>query len=327
MALTNSGFDGTVTEAAWAQMSALTDVDSVESSAAWAITQGTGRQVSTAAHSGYAFAKGVLSKDTGPILTSLSTPVNGQWFLLARHMDWSTNAVTVVALAHTTTTTTVPTAPPGTYPTMDNSPGVLYDQKLGWAWVRSTDTTVTLFDLRKLSAESRVVALEADSYHWADDAARNAQVGMSNGNQGFQEDTNDTWKYLFGGWKVWHRVSKSFSPNFAGFALGNGSYLERTHSIVAGTTASLAMTIQMGSTSTQSGTFVFQGPWSSAYQGSGVKIVGNWGHYDSSSGVASFGLVKVNSSNYSLLETPAGMAGSSDILSITINDLTALQSA
>jgi len=148
MALTNSGFDGTVTEAACAQMSALTDVDAVESAAAWAVTQGTGRQVSTAAHSGFAFAKGVLSKDTAAILTNLSTPVNGQWFLIVRHIDWATNGVTVTAVAHDVTTTTVPTVAPTTFPTIDNNPGVLYDQKLAWAWVRSTDTTVTLFDLR-----------------------------------------------------------------------------------------------------------------------------------------------------------------------------------
>jgi hypothetical protein len=151
MALTNSGFDGTVTEAAWAIMSALTDADAVESSAAWAITQGTGRQVSTAAHSGYAFARGVLSKDTSAILTGLGTPVDGQWFLICRHINWSTNAVTVVAVAHSTTSTTIPTVAPATFPTIDNNPGVLYDQKLGWAWVRSTDTTVTLFDLRVIA--------------------------------------------------------------------------------------------------------------------------------------------------------------------------------
>jgi len=162
MALTNSGFDGTVTEAAWANMSALTDVDAVESSAAWAVTAGTGRQVSTAAQSGFAFAKGVLSKDTAAILTNLSTPVNGQWFLIVRHIDWATNGVTVTAVAHTTTTTTVPTIPPTTFPVLDATPGVLYDQPLAWAWVRSTDTTVTLFDLRKLTAETRVAALEAD---------------------------------------------------------------------------------------------------------------------------------------------------------------------
>jgi len=163
MALTNSGFDGTVTEAAWANMSALTDVDAVESSAAWAVTQGMGRQVSTAAQSGFAFAKGVLSKDTAAILTSLSTPVNGQWFLIVRHIVWSTNVVTVSAVAHDATTTTVPTVAPTTFPTIDNSPGVLYDQKLAWAWVRSTDTTVALFDLRKLTAETRVAVLEADT--------------------------------------------------------------------------------------------------------------------------------------------------------------------
>lgn len=122
MALTNSGFDGTVTEAAWAQISALTDVDAVENSAAWAVTQGTGRQVSTAAQSGFAFAKGVLSKDTSPILTNLATPVNGQWFLIVRHIDWAANGVTVTAIAHDVTGTTVPTVAPTSYPVLDATP-------------------------------------------------------------------------------------------------------------------------------------------------------------------------------------------------------------
>ena len=222
MALTNSGFDGTVTEASWANMSALSGVDAVESSAAWAITQGTGRQVSAAAHSGYAFARGLLSKDTAAILTSLSTPTNGQWFLIVRHIVWSTNTVTVAAVAHTTTTTTIPTVAPSTYPTIDNNPGVLYDQKLGWAWVRSTDTTVTLFDLRTLSAESRVAAVEADitaleaadtaittvrqikTYKVADTTALNALTGMGEGDIADQADTDATYRYSGSAWvRAW----------------------------------------------------------------------------------------------------------------------------
>ena len=218
MALTNSGFDGTVTEAAWANMSALSGVDAVESSAAWAITQGTGRQVSTAAHSGYAFARGVLSKDTAAILTSLSTPTNGQWFLIVRHIVWSTNTVSVVAIAHSTTTTTVPTVAPSTYPTVDNSPGTLYDQKLGWAWVRSTDTTVTLFDLRTLNAGVRVTAAEADivaleaadtaitdvrqirTYKVADATARAALTGMTEGDIADQASNDSRWRYSGTAW-------------------------------------------------------------------------------------------------------------------------------
>lgn len=198
MALTNSGFDGTVTEAAWANMSAMTDVDVVESGAAWAVTQGTGRQVSTAAHSGYAFAKGVLSKDTAAILTALATPVDGQWFLICRHIDWSTNGVTVIAVAHSTTTTTVPTVAPTTYPTIDNNPGVLYDQKLGWAWVNSVDTTVTLFDLRRLPPS----VTDLQSFGWVNAAARTAQTGMRAGDTGYQADTDTQYRWSGAAWKL-----------------------------------------------------------------------------------------------------------------------------
>ncbi|TFD54212.1 hypothetical protein E3T43_12810 [Cryobacterium sp. Hh7] len=251
MALTNSGFDGTVTELAWANMSALTDVDAVESSAAWALTQGTGRQVSTAAQSGYAFAKGVLSEGIEPILTSLATPVNGQWFLMARHLDWSVspaNAVTIVAIAHSTTTTTVPTAPPSTYPTLDNSPGVVYDQKLGWAWVRSTDTTVTLFDLRILPPS----ATDLQAYKWVDSAQRNAQTGMRNGDTGYQSDNKTTFRYDSATWYVWERGRTAYTPTLAEMSLGSGA-IEAYYSISSGFIITLEIAITWGANTSMSG--------------------------------------------------------------------------
>lgn len=149
MALTNKGFDGTVTEADFAIMQAISGPEGVESAAAWAVTQGTGRQVSVAAQSGWAKAPGVISKDTAPITESLGTPTNGQWYLIVRRVNWATDTVSVEAVAHSTTSTTVPTVPPTTYPTVSSTPGTEYDQFLAWAWVRSTDTTMVLFDLRQ----------------------------------------------------------------------------------------------------------------------------------------------------------------------------------
>lgn len=153
MAMANAGFDGTVTEADYAYMWAVGGQDGVESAAAWKVTQGTGRQISCAAQSGRAFAKGVVSKDTAANLVSLSTPVNGGWFLIVRHIDWTANTSTVVALAGATTSTTTPTAPPTDYSLvtgMSTTPGATYDQPLSWAWVRSSDTTMVLFDLRRV---------------------------------------------------------------------------------------------------------------------------------------------------------------------------------
>lgn len=171
MALVNAGFNGTVEEADFAHMFAIGGADGVESPAAWAVTQGTGRQVSVAANAGRAFARGVVSRDNaGPLLANLGTPVNGQWYLIVRRINWSTNTVTIQALPSTTTSTTLPSAPPATALPIGGqevTPGVLYDQPLAWAWVRSTDTTVVIFDLRMLpvglrlaSTESRATSLE-----------------------------------------------------------------------------------------------------------------------------------------------------------------------
>lgn len=160
MALTNKGFDGTVDEASFAWMMRLGALEGVADLNAWQVVQGTGRQVSVGAHYGHAFACGVTSIDTAAILKSLATPTNGQWYLIVRRIVWATNTVTVEAIPHSTTSTTLPTAPPSTFPGTSFVPGVQFDQKLAWAWVRSTDTSMILFDLRKQPAELRVQELE-----------------------------------------------------------------------------------------------------------------------------------------------------------------------
>ena len=147
MAIINSGFDGTVTELAFARiMRAVGLRDSVADAASWKVTQGTGRQVSVAP--GIAYATGVTSDSDAAQLKSLPTPVNGQWHLIVRRINWATNVVEIIALPHTSTSTTVPTVPPTTAPTISDNSGVVLDQKLSWAWVNSVNTNVTLFDLR-----------------------------------------------------------------------------------------------------------------------------------------------------------------------------------
>lgn len=156
MVMTNKGFNGTVDEAAFAFMGRIGMAEGVESPAAWAVTQGAGRQVSVAAQSGWAFGEGVVSKETVALTASLGTPTNGQWYLIVRRINWATDTVTIVAIPHTVTGTTVPTTAPAGLPTMSSTPGTEWDQKLAWAWVRSTDTTMFLVDLRKQPLEDRL---------------------------------------------------------------------------------------------------------------------------------------------------------------------------
>lgn len=154
MAIVNKGFPGTVNATEYAKSWHLGGADGCDGTG-WLTTQGTGRQASTA--SGDAFASGILSTNSAPILTAIPTPVAGQWFLIVRRIDWAgSGTVSVAAVAHTTTTTTVPTSPPGTYPTINTAPGSMYDHKLAWAWARNTDTTMAFFDLRKNPLPTRL---------------------------------------------------------------------------------------------------------------------------------------------------------------------------
>lgn len=154
MAIVNKGFPGTVNATEYAKSWYLGGAEGCDGTG-WLTSQGTGRQTSTAA--GDAFAAGVLSSNSAPILTSIPTPVSGQWFLIVRRIDWAgAGTVTVEAVAHTTTTTTLPTAPPVTYPTINTAPGSMYDHRLAWAWARNTDTTMVFFDIRKKPLESRL---------------------------------------------------------------------------------------------------------------------------------------------------------------------------
>lgn len=176
--MTDYGGDGTMAELEWSQEAAAFSQDSVSSSTAWLITQGSGRQVSCAGSTGYAYAKGVLSKSAGTLTKSLSTPTNGQWFLITRRITWSGTGTTTTleAIAHSTTTTTVPTVPPNTFPTRNTDPGVLYDHILAWSWVRSTDTTMVLFDLRGVMSADDYGPINVYDADMTNSWTNNAQV-------------------------------------------------------------------------------------------------------------------------------------------------------
>lgn len=151
MALTHAGFDGKFGEADLARMMRATTLDAVGGQDDFAPYAGAGRSVNFAA--GFATACGVGTLSTAVENLALPTPTGGQWHLLVRRIDWQPagGTVSLLAIAHTTTAASpVPTAPPTTYPAgLKTTPGVQYDQLLGWAWVNSANTTVYVWDLRR----------------------------------------------------------------------------------------------------------------------------------------------------------------------------------
>ena len=148
MAITGSGFDGTMNEAAFAKLMQLAGARYVVGGMAdFAATQVSGvRSISISA--GNAYAPGVLVTSTAAEVMAFSAPTAGQWHLIVLRRTWSTNVCELVAVAGITTANTTPTAPPTLYPTINSTPGVIDDQPLWWAWVNVSTTEVTRFDVR-----------------------------------------------------------------------------------------------------------------------------------------------------------------------------------
>jgi len=164
MSWTSVGFDGTITEIQWAGMASLLGNDYVAASATdCAVTAvGGARQVSVAA--GSLYGDGVVSTNSGAETVALTTPVNGQWYVVALRRTWATNTAELVAIAGATTSTTTPTSAPSSFPTLNTNVGVLTDQPIAWAWCNSANTTVVVFDIRMRAVKSLppVVATSAE---------------------------------------------------------------------------------------------------------------------------------------------------------------------
>ena len=151
MAVTSVGWRGTVPEAEIAEIMTLAGVrSSVAGDADWKLSAVAGdRTVAVSAGTGYAaFIKADFDAAT---VIDLPTPAVAQWFLIVNRRKWSDKSSEFLALAGATTSTTVPTAPPTLLPAgFANTPGVLFDQEIGWVWARASTTALVIFDARTM---------------------------------------------------------------------------------------------------------------------------------------------------------------------------------
>lgn len=154
MAWTNVGFDGTINEAQWSALAGLLGNGYVAAGNGDCVVTAVpgARSVSVAA--GSLYGDGVLSTNSAPETVAMTTPVNGQWYVIALRRTWATNTSALVAIAGATTTTTTPTAPPTSFPTLNTNVGVLTDQPIAWAWCNSANTTVVVYDIRLKAVKS-----------------------------------------------------------------------------------------------------------------------------------------------------------------------------
>lgn len=154
MAWTNWGFDGTINEAQWAQMAGLLGNGYVAAGNGDCLVTAVGGARSVSVAAGTLYGDGVVSVNSAPETVAMTTPVNGQWFVIALRRTWATNTSALVAIAGATTSTTTPTAPPTSFPTLNTNVGVLTDQPIAWAWCNSANTTVVVYDIRLKAVKS-----------------------------------------------------------------------------------------------------------------------------------------------------------------------------
>lgn len=165
MAWTSVGFDGTITELEWSsKMAGLLGNGYVAAGNGDCLVTAVAGARSVSVAAGSLYGDGVVSTNSAPETVAMTTPVNGQWYVIALRRTWASNTAALVAIAGATTTTTTPTAPPTSFPTLNTTPGVLTDQPIAWAWCNSANTTVVVYDIRLKAVKSLppVVATSAE---------------------------------------------------------------------------------------------------------------------------------------------------------------------
>lgn len=149
MAQTSWGFDGTINEAQWSEMAGLLGNGYVAADSASCVVTAVPGARSVSVSAGTLYGDGIVTVLDDAETVAMTTPVNGQWYVIALRRTWATNSTALVAIAGATTTTSTPTAPPSTLPTLNADPGVLTDQPIAWGWCNSANTTVVVYDMRQ----------------------------------------------------------------------------------------------------------------------------------------------------------------------------------
>lgn len=267
MAWTSWGFDGTINEAQWAQMAGLLGNGYVAAGNGDCLVTAVGGARSVSVAAGTLYGDGVVSTNSAAETVAMTTPVNGQWYVIALRRTWATNTAALVAIAGATTTTTTPTAPPSSFPTLNTNVGVLTDQPIAWAWCNSANTTVVVYDIRLKAVKSLppVVANanERDAKFmsptqglqvWRDDlGAVETYYGLYNSST--NPGGRDT-----AGWYVTNRVGGLIPIRPSTVTIASGT----------GTTNSLGMVTVSGATTVR-----LDGVFTSEYKNYRLVMVGN----------------------------------------------------
>lgn len=88
-----------------------------------------------------------------------------------------------------------------------------------------TTTPMSIEDITAMIATSVQTALNGraqQTFLWSNATARNAQTGMNTGDEGLQQDTGVTYKFLSGAWKAWLSDWVAYTATQTSFNTGTG---------------------------------------------------------------------------------------------------------
>lgn len=74
------------------------------------------------------------------------------------------------------------------------------------------------------SVQNALNVRETKSYVWPDEAARDAQTGMVNGQIGYQTDS-ETYYIYSGSWLIWAKAPESYSPTITNFVNSSNDFI------------------------------------------------------------------------------------------------------
>lgn len=194
MAITSTGYDGTIDEQAWAQMipSVGSSEYGVEDFGDWKVTavSGQDRTVSIAAGSGW--GKGIYDVSTTNVTVQLATISSGsRWDMIVMRRDWS-------GAGGSSSFTKIQGTASKSLPTKNTSPGTLDDQPLALVQVTAGQTQPTaIVDLRVWGGNGGMMAADTLAFGYLTRPGGQLTIGTNiYANTGVSAGTTPSWRQV-----------------------------------------------------------------------------------------------------------------------------------
>lgn len=198
MAITAYGFDGSMSEAAWAALATMAGsvYPTVSAHSAYTVSVGGGGDRAVTVGTGRSFAHGILSINDAPVVMNATVVTVGtvRYDTVALRINWTSNTVQVVVVSGGTTS--------GLAAGLNSSPGTIFDHPLSIIQISSSSLTIqSVLDVRNWGSSALAVQ-SVDGLPPAASVPRNtiASVSIASTTQpvALYAAFNSSWVPIFG---------------------------------------------------------------------------------------------------------------------------------